>query len=127
MADESKSATSRRLRFHYIKSNFFRVVHMDGALGGLTPRGYIHCAIYNERAAVPLVTEYKLVDDVLSGEEPIEGKVGMVRELEVDLMMSRPVAEELRNWLTDRIKEYDKRLAETEEPQPKKPPRSKTE
>ena len=36
MASESSAAG---VRFFYIKSTLFRVIHADGALGGVTPRG----------------------------------------------------------------------------------------
>jgi hypothetical protein len=97
-----------KIRFHYIKSNYFRVIHVDGALGGVTPSGFIHCAVYSERAAIPQVTEHAIVEDGLSEEATlIEGRAGVVREVDVDLMMSRSVAEKLRDWLTKRIGEYD--------------------
>ena len=114
MTDSAKVAGVDRVRFFYIKSNFFRVVHMDGAIGGLTPRGLIHCAVYNERAAIPQVTEHPIDDNRLGPEEAVEGKKGLVREVEVDLLMTRPVAEELRDWLTARIEDYDKRVQELE-------------
>ena len=37
-----------RVRFHYLKSQLWRVVHVDGAIGGITPRGMIHAALYSE-------------------------------------------------------------------------------
>src|SRR3989442_6878794 len=41
--------------FHYIKSSQFRVVHADGIIGGVTPRGLIHIAVFSERPAIPQV------------------------------------------------------------------------
>ena len=107
MTDDPASSAPPRLRFHYIKSNFFRVVHVDGAIGGLTGPGYIHFAVYSERPALPLVTEHELSDKSLSGGVPVEGRTGFVRELEVDLIMSRDKAAELRDWLTRQIDYFD--------------------
>lgn len=45
--------TAPQIRFNYIKSAQFRVIHADGAIGGVTPNGFIHMALFNERAAIP--------------------------------------------------------------------------
>ena len=42
-----------QLEFHYIKSNQFRVIHVDGGIGSITPKGFIHFALYSERLAIP--------------------------------------------------------------------------
>src|SRR5262245_56341008 len=103
-----QSTPPQRIRFHYIKSNLFRVVHVDGALGSVTPRGLIHCAIYSERAAIPQSTEQDIspegrLSDVVSR----EGKEGIVREVDVDLIMTKETAVEIRDWLSARIKELE--------------------
>jgi hypothetical protein len=41
--------------FEYIKSQLFRVIHSDGAIGGITPTGNVHVAFYSDRAAIPKV------------------------------------------------------------------------
>jgi hypothetical protein len=114
MADEPSGAPTKKVRFHYIKSNLFRVIHVDGAIGGITPHGNIHCAVYSERQAIPQVTEHEVVsvETPLGPGRAVEGKAGFVRELDVDLMMTRDKAVELRQWLSDRIDEYDNLLAE---------------
>lgn len=110
MSDEptTKETVQRRIQFNYVKSQYFRVVHVDGALGGPTPQGYIHCAVYSERPAIPQITEHAVVGASLGPAEIIKGRMGFVRELDVDLMMSRATAMELRDWLTARIEELDK-------------------
>jgi hypothetical protein len=107
------------VRFHYIKSNFFRVVHMDGCIGGVTPPGFIHGAVYSERPAIPQLTEHEVrVDpanhaDTLGPGKVIEGRAGFVRELEVDLIISRNQAVAFRDWLDAKIKELDDLRAHT--------------
>jgi hypothetical protein len=82
--------------FHYVKSPQFRTIHADGAIGGVTPRKYIHYAIYSERAAIPRVAEAEIVDGAATGKSAtVETRVGYVRELEVDLMLDLGAAKAL--------------------------------
>jgi hypothetical protein len=82
------------IRFHYIKSRHFRVIHVDGAYGGVSGRGYIHAAVYNERSPIPVITEAQVLDGSRLGkEEPIEVKRHAVREVEADLLFGPPIRE----------------------------------
>src|SRR5579864_8214012 len=49
--DEEKKPVS--VCFHYVKSNYFRVIHADGMYGGLTPCGGIFFALYSDRQPLP--------------------------------------------------------------------------
>ena len=92
----------------YIKSNYFRVVHADGAIGGFTPRGEIFVSLYSERAPLPNVT-VQAVENGQLGKEIIEQRKGsegegILRELEVGVVMDLNVAKSLVTWLEERIK-----------------------
>src|SRR4051812_28828519 len=86
--DDEQSATGdaparTSIKFNYIKSSQFRVVHADGAYGGITPRGYIHASLYSERRPLPQLTEVPILPgDQLGEEKPLTQKEDMVRELE---------------------------------------------
>jgi len=98
----------REIIFSYLKSTQFRVVHVDGAVGSLTPSGLLHIACYNERPAIPRSTVHTVDrDGKLSGPLSSEGKDGIVREMEVDLMMTIQVAKNIHDWLAQRIAEFD--------------------
>lgn len=118
MAEKVSAKSPSRLRFHYLKSNLFRVVHVDGVLGGWTGPGLLHIATYSERPAIPTVTEHDLIEDQqqLGPADLVEGKTGFVRELDIDLMMNFERAVEMRDWLTQRIDEF-KALQDDEESQ----------
>ena len=45
------------VKFHYIKSNSFRVLHVDGSLGGITPGRNIFVSLFSERGALPQIIE----------------------------------------------------------------------
>src|SRR5690349_24913939 len=106
--DESK------IVFSYFKSNFFRVVHADGAWGGLSPRGDIHISFYNERAAIPDTSRIAIsptTGQVLKPEE-FEASSRFVREVEVDVVVDLATAVQLRGWLDDKIKKLEGIIAE---------------
>jgi hypothetical protein len=103
MSETDKSVALNEVEIYYHKSNFFRVVHADGCYGGVTPRGSIHCAFFSERGAIPLRTSLSIVEGQAATEKTLESKPGLVRELEVDLVMDFNVAVTLYVWLFDKL------------------------
>ena len=107
----TRRKTNRRkeIEFDYIKSNFFRVIHVDGAVGGLAPSGNIHLALYSERRAIPTKTIHPIEGDTLGPEilEKREERKGLVREVEVDVVLSVDQARALRTWLTNKIESLE--------------------
>ena len=96
------------VRFHYLKSNLFRVVHVDGAIGGLTPTGFVQMALYSDRLPIPKVTVHEL-DGANLGEEKPEARVtrdGLVREIEMAVLMDLRTTIALRDWLDDKIERF---------------------
>lgn len=92
--------------FHYIKSNLFRVIHTDGAVGNIAPSGLIFVGFYSERGAIPQMMVHDVTDSGQIGSERIServGKSGIVREVEVGATMSVETATTLVAWLQERI------------------------
>jgi hypothetical protein len=103
------------LKFHYIKGNFFRVVHADGAIGGLTPSRQIFMSVYSERSAIPKVIEMEVSSEGNLGNEiRREGKDGLVRELEVGIMLSASAAEAIAAILLQHAKAIKESIRETQ-------------
>ena len=101
------------VKFHYAKSNYFRVVHAEGAIGGLTPSREIFVSLFNERAALPKVIEFALSPEGKLGRElNREGKDGIVREMEVGILMTASAAKNLADFLLSQVK-----LLEESEPE----------
>ncbi|HLW54414.1 MAG TPA: hypothetical protein VKW06_16380 [Candidatus Angelobacter sp.] len=63
MAEEKKPVS---VCFHYVKSNYFRVIHADGMYGGLTPCGGIFFALYSDRQPLPELTVQSVLEACLS-------------------------------------------------------------
>jgi hypothetical protein len=101
----------KRIRFSYIKSNFFRVIHVDGAVGAPAPTGFIRMTLYNERIAVPPATVHQISAEGGVGAELREERVtkdGIVREMETDVVLTREAAVMLQNWLAGQIVKLDR-------------------
>ena len=113
MAEDAKSGLPTQIAFHYVKSPRFRTVPGDGVVGGITPEGKIHFAVYSERAAIPQLVVHEIEPDGKVGKALDQvGKTGIVRDLEVDIVLDEPIAKLLRDWLTDRLNEVEKLTAQ---------------
>lgn len=101
------------IEFFYIKGPDFRSLHIDGAIGGITPRGALHIAFFSERAAIPQKTVNELIGGQLGDEVRAkrEGKEGVVRQMEVDIFLTESAALDLRNWLNTKLDEFEARRA----------------
>ncbi len=88
------------LTFYYEKGNHFRVVHVDGVIGGLTPTRDIFLSVYNQRSALPKVIEQVVTPDgQLGASEVKESKHGIFREMEIGLVMTPEVADQIADFL----------------------------
>jgi len=107
-----------KIRYNYIKSNYFRIVHVDGGHGGITPHGQIMFSVYNERAPIPQVTVHKIEKDGKIGEENRAERVskeGLVREVEIGLLMDLSTAENIHRWFGQKIDELKGLLKQAQE------------
>jgi hypothetical protein len=97
-----------KVAFDYIKSQHFRVIRADGAIGAVTPNGMIHMALFSERLAIPRRLVHGLASDGTLG-PPIDAETisrgSVVREMDVDIFLRPDVAESLCVWLTEKIQE----------------------
>lgn len=102
---ENPSSDQHEVKFKYVKSNFFRVIHADGAWGGVSPRGNIHVSFYNERAALPDSSKLVVSDEgVVITPEKFHASSRVVRELECDVVFDFATAKSLQAWLNDKVK-----------------------
>lgn len=111
MASSEESSEAGTITFHFIKSSQFRVIHADGAWGGLTPRGLIEMNFYSERSAIPREITHPVTDESTLGPEIAELRVtkqGIVREVDVGVIMDLAAAQALRKWLDDKIGTLEK-------------------
>jgi hypothetical protein len=87
--------TPSEIEVHFEKSRVFRVIHANGVWFGADPQGNLHFTFYNERTPIPKKMVLKLNDvgqTIGEDESRHEGKQGLLREMEVDVVMSIPAA-----------------------------------
>src|SRR5262245_44693315 len=109
---EDRPPTGPVLRFDYLKSTQFRVIHADGVVGGPTPKGALLLSFWNERAPIPQQVTYRVEPSpsgkgVKLGDEILDLRVAresIVREVEVGIYMDYDTAEALNDWLTKHLK-----------------------
>lgn len=106
--------SQNRIPFDYIKSQLFRVIRADGAIGSVTPNGHIHFALYSERPAIPRRLVHELSETGVLGppiDDQTESRQSIVREMDVDVFMTIEGAKSLHEWLGTKIKEHADRVA----------------
>lgn len=109
---DKSSKDAKRLRFDYIKSNFFRVIHADGFVGGINGRLDLRVSVWNERPAIPKQITHEITEEGLGREILTERVVrsAVVREVEADMVMSYDVAKSFHHWLGTKIRQMEKIL-----------------
>jgi hypothetical protein len=105
-------APAKEVAFDFIKASGFRVIHVDGAFGGVSPNARtMNVAVYSERRPLPrktihpISTEGKLGDEI---RDRRESRDAFVREVEANLVMDLDTAKALREWLDAHITEMTK-------------------
>lgn len=101
----------KKIRIEYMKSNLFRVVHADGAFGGTSPRLQLFMTFYSERFPIPKVLTYQPTSTGAPGHEVMEereSKEGIIREVEVGVLLDLPAAKTFAVWLNEKIAELEK-------------------
>lgn len=99
-----------KITFHYLKGPDFRTIHVDGAIGGLTPNGHLHIAFYAERVAIPQTTTQPINPDGTLGDEIArESKEGVVRQMETDIIVNESTARNIKVWLDQKLEEFEVR------------------
>jgi hypothetical protein len=104
-----------KLQFHYIKGSGYRETSCHGAIGGVTAQRKIWMAFFSERGPIPRVVEFEIeapegtsaVEFNESAAKPthVEGRQGIVRQVEFSTYMDLEIATRVHTWLGERIAE----------------------
>ena len=98
-------AEEQEIRFEYIKSNSYRDIHVDGAFGGITTKGYVFMSIFSERNPIPTAITHRLKEDGTLGKElSREGRKCVLRTVESVLFMDIDTAESVAQWILQKTK-----------------------
>lgn len=97
--------------FHNKISPNFKQVHVDGALGGLTPKGLLNFNFFSERFTIPKATEYRVVGEGSQLEkikDSEDSKDGIIREYEFGVYLTLDTAKSLVSLISTKILELEK-------------------
>ncbi len=92
----------RTIKFHSIKAADFRAIHADGMWASLSAQEQFHLIFYSERAPIPREATYIVNENGTLGGEMAEKRVirdGLIRELEIDVVLSVKAATQVHDWL----------------------------
>lgn len=111
---DAKAEKAKKLRYYFVKSNDFRVIYAEGAFGGVSPKGAIRMTLFNERFPLPQETIHEIRPNeeggVMVGPELTAervGKVGIIREMEADIVLSLETARVVHQWIGEKIQEIE--------------------
>jgi hypothetical protein len=107
----AETKDQKTIDINYIKSNDYREVACDGAIGGATPSEKLWVAFYTERLPLPRIARHELIstsssDMRVDPDKPplvLDGRAGIVRNVEFGLYLTRDAARTLHAWLGSQI------------------------
>lgn len=92
------------ISFDYIKSNYFRVIRVDGAHGGIAPKAHvIQMALFSERRPIPKKETFRLKEGQLGEQIDRIERDTIIREVEVEALVDLDTAKSISKWLEDKI------------------------
>ncbi len=99
------------IRFTYVVGEDYRPVFVNGAHGGISPRGEMVINFYHERPPLPETITHELSPDGTIGRE-VEPEAAstantMVRSVDVGIIMTYDNVRNFHLWLGERLKEME--------------------
>lgn len=94
------------LSFKYIKGPDCKTFFIEGAAGGITPRGNIFLHLYQERRPTPDSVTHEITEDGRLGDiKSSEVHDGLIREIQCGLVLEPIAAAQLLAWLGEILSE----------------------
>jgi len=110
MDSHETSAEGLTVKFIYSKSEDYKLHYINGAYGGLTPRGDLICNFFFEYRELPEEEEHIVEGDQLrlKTEGINAGPREVLRDMKTGVIMTPAQAEKLANWLMEKVVEFKK-------------------
>jgi hypothetical protein len=105
---ETEHGTSKKVKFVYKKSEGYQIHYVNGAFGGITPRGDVLYHLFFEHRDMPAEEEMTIEEGELKPQEKDLADIEIIRDLKVGIIMTPEQAENLANWLLSRVDEINK-------------------
>ncbi len=105
------SMLKQEIRFIYEYPEGFQQQYVNGALGGVSPRGEIIANFFIEKPILPKAVSNEITPSGIIGaetvEEPADLRNTFVRAVTGGIILSYDNARNLHNWLGEKIKELE--------------------
>lgn len=103
-----------KITFYNKISANFREIHVDGAYGGLTPRGLINLNFFAERFPIPKSSDFKVTGQSITEKikDSDDSKEGIIREYEFGVYMDINTCKMIINLLTTKVIELENLIKE---------------
>ena len=99
------------IKFKYIFNYGYNPVYVNGAHGGISPRGELVMNFYLERMALPESITHEINPNGTIGDEvasePDDLKNSLVRFIDTGVVMNYQSARDFHIWLGERLKELE--------------------
>lgn len=99
----SEDQKPKVMNIRYRNNAAYRSVHASGAYGGIVPSGEIFLGVFSERNHFPECATVEFSDAGDQGIENVQVEKGIVREMEVGVIMNLNVAKAIKQWLDEKI------------------------
>lgn len=100
---------TQKIKFEYKLSNNYSVYAINGAHGGLSPKGEIIMNVFFERQSIPKSTTHEINENGTLGREIDKDQVeAVIRQVLFGLAMSPDTAKAIAVWLNQRAEEFEK-------------------
>jgi hypothetical protein len=116
-----KTNNTSRITIHNKINQGFRQIHIDGALGGITPKGLINLNFFAERFPIPKSTDFEIDKETKTLkriEDSNDTKEGIIREYEFGVYMNIETAKNILSWLQIKVDEYNNLIKEQSDDSP---------
>ena len=109
MTEKLDNEIPKEIRFNYLKSAHFRVAHVDGVIGNITPKRQIFFAFYNERVSLPDFLVHNVKEDGSLGNiaKSETTSPGLVREMDMGFVIDIETAKSLSVWFSSMISQAE--------------------
>lgn len=107
---ETEQEPHKKVKFVFRKSEGYQIHYVNGAFGGITPRGDVLYHLFFEHRDLPGEEELTLEEGKLKPQEKDLPDLEIIRDLKVGIIMTPEQAENLANWLLIRVDEINREL-----------------
>jgi len=98
--------SEQKIDTHFIKNNDFRTILTTSVYGGITINGLINANFCVDRTVIPLKT-VSTIEGVTLAEKQRESKEGIIKEVQIGVLMDITMAKQTIDWLQKQIKQVE--------------------